>query len=131
MKKYIKILTVALSMFAFSLSVAPVSAASDANDIIWGGADKKDAVEQNIGLGTKDPRVIISSMIKVVLGFLGVIAVVMILLAGFKWMTAAGNQSSVDEARKMLINATIGLVLVLSAYGLATYIIGELYTATQ
>ena len=44
------------------------------------------------GLGHRDVRTTISDIIKVSLGLLGIVALVIILVAGFKWMTAGGNE---------------------------------------
>jgi hypothetical protein len=88
-----------------------------------------DEVENGLGgaLNSGDPRVIIGRIINVVLGFLGVIAVGIILLGGFKWMTAGGNEDKVAEAKKLLGAGVIGLVIILAAWAIATYVIGAIY----
>ncbi|MEK7103288.1 MAG: hypothetical protein AAB870_03000 [Patescibacteria group bacterium] len=63
----------------------------------------------------------IVAIINFVLGFLGIIAVVIILIAGFKWMTAGGNDDNVKAAQTMLIQGVIGLVIILSAWGIAQW----------
>jgi len=88
-------------------------------------------INNTLGLGNKDPRMIAASVVKTALGFLGLIAVVIILLGGFKWMTAAGNEDKVEEARKLIIAGVIGMVIILSAYGLATFVINSLINATS
>jgi len=87
----------------------------------------------NGALGSKntDPRVIITQIINLALGFLGIIAVGIILFGGFKWMTAAGNEDKVEEAKKVLSAGVIGLLIVLSSWALATYAIGALYNTTN
>lgn len=83
----------------------------------------------SLGTANTDPRLIISQIINVLLGFLGVLAVGIILFGGFKWMTAAGNEDKVEEAKKVLSAGVIGLLIVLSSWALATYAINALYTA--
>jgi len=112
---------------AFALAL-PVQAV-DANELLWG--NKESEVAGNIGLGNKDPRAVIASIIQVALGFLGIIAVVIILLGGFKWMTAGGNEEKVEESKKLITAGIIGLVIVLAAWGIAKFVIDNLYTATQ
>jgi len=85
----------------------------------------------NIGLGNRDPRDIASSIIKVVLGFLAIVAVVIILLGGFKWMTAAGNEEKVSEARKLIVAGIIGLIIILAAWGIANFVLSSLLNATN
>ena len=48
--------------------------------------------EFNPGLGTEDPRIIIGNIIRILLGFLGVVAVGLMLYAGFRWMLAGGRR---------------------------------------
>ncbi|MDO8261364.1 MAG: hypothetical protein Q7T50_07810, partial [Candidatus Magasanikbacteria bacterium] len=82
------------------------------------------------GLGNTDPREMAGSVINIVLGFLGVIAVLIILLGGFKWMTAGGNEDGIGEAKQMIGAGVIGLVIILAAFGIAQFVINALYNAT-
>lgn len=82
------------------------------------------------GLGQGDLNNTIGAIIRAALGFLGVIAVVIILFGGFKWMTAGGNEEKVGEAKKLIIAGIIGLAIILSAYAIASFVIGQLVTAT-
>ncbi len=83
------------------------------------------------GLGNTDPRTTVARLINVAMLFLGIIAVVIVLLGGFKWMTAAGNEDKVGEAKKLMGAGVIGLVIVLSAWGVANFILSRLITATN
>lgn len=82
------------------------------------------------GLGNVDPRTTIARLINVAMLFLGIIAVVIILMGGFKWMTAGGNEDKVSEAQKLMGAGVIGLVIVLAAWGIASFILGRLISAT-
>jgi len=88
-------------------------------------------VGNEVNLANRDPRAIVGSIINVALGFLGVIAVAIILMGGFKWMTAGGNEDKVSEAKKLLGAGVIGLVIVLAAWAVSTFIIGAIYNATS
>lgn len=84
----------------------------------------------NGSLAKGDPRTIVARIINFALGLLGVIAVVIILYGGFKWMTAAGNEDQVSEAKKLLGAGVIGLVIILGAWAIATFIIDQIYVTT-
>lgn len=71
----------------------------------------------------EDPRLTAAKLIRVILSFLGLIFLVLVLFAGFKWMTSGGNQEQIAQSKKMLINAAIGLIIVLVAWSIASYII--------
>ncbi len=76
-----------------------------------------------------DLRVTIVRIINIFLGFLGVIAVCIILYAGYVWMTAGGNEEKVATAKKLLINAVIGLAIILSSFAITSFILNRLQGA--
>lgn len=77
----------------------------------------------------KDIRIIVARIIQVILGFLGIIFLIIIIAAGYKWMTAAGSEEKVREAKDQLSRGVIGLVIILISYGASVYIIDELRKA--
>ncbi|MCB9798650.1 hypothetical protein H6758_02905 [Candidatus Nomurabacteria bacterium] len=84
----------------------------------------------NTGLGKSDVRITIARIIKVVLSVLGILTLVLILFAGFKWMTAGGDESNVDSAKMIMKNAVIGLAIVMVSYALTDFILTNLYKQT-
>lgn len=72
----------------------------------------------------------IDRIITIALGFLGLLFVIWVLYAGFLWMTAAGDDGKVKKARTMIIEATIGVVIILAAYAITSFIISNIRTAT-
>ena len=83
-----------------------------------------------IGMGKKDPRKIAAGVIQTALGFLGVIAVVLILVGGFQWMTAQGNDSKIDKAKKLMTAGVVGLLIVLASFAISLYIMRALLGIT-
>ena len=96
----------------------------------WGSDTLKDNLQTTTGLGERDPRDIAASVIRVILGFLGIVAVIIILLGGFKWMTAGGNEDKVGEAKKLITAGIIGLVIIVAAFAIATFVLNSLISAT-
>ena len=82
------------------------------------------------GLGAQSPAVVISWIIKVILGLLGVIFIVLIIYAGFMWMTSAGNEDAISKAKKTIIAAIVGLAIVLFAYMITIFVIDQLLIAS-
>jgi len=122
---------VVITMFALIITPAfalTAQAAGPADELLWGGTE--DDVESELGLGDEDPRTVAASVINIALGFLGIIAVVIILLGGFKWMTAGGNEDKLGEARALITAGIIGLVIILMAWGIARFVIEALYEKT-
>jgi len=120
-----------ISMFVLPMFFVGNPAQADITGAdLWGGEDLQDEFADYSQLGDEDPRTIAASVISVLLGFLGIIAVVIILYAGFLWMTAAGNEDRVATAKKVMSAGVIGLIIVLAAYGLANFMIEAIVGAT-
>ncbi|MDP2736957.1 MAG: pilin [bacterium] len=132
MKKTLFKKAVVLAMALFVLTpVMTFSLPAMAEDLNpWGTDTLKDNIQTTTGLGERDPRDIAASVIRVILGFLGIIAVIIILLGGFKWMTAGGNEDKVGEAKKLITAGIIGLVIILAAFAIATFVLNSLLSAT-
>jgi len=64
----------------------------------------------------------INNGINVVLGVLGILATIMILYAGFLWLTAGGNTDQVGKAKKIIKQAIIGLIIISLAYGIVGFV---------
>ncbi|HAM88219.1 MAG: hypothetical protein US83_C0010G0038 [Candidatus Falkowbacteria bacterium GW2011_GWC2_38_22] len=104
-------------VFLFStMAILPVSA----QDIGLDYANNLDLQAAN----ESDPKQMAVDIVKYLMTFLGIIAVVVILLGGFKWMTAAGNEDKVAEAKKLIIAGVIGLIIILCAFAIVTFVVG-------
>ena len=83
-----------------------------------------------IGLGTRDIRETIARIINVVLGILGIVVTLIIIAGGFRWMTAGGNEENVAQAKKIISAGIIGLLIIIVAYALSTWIFNVILKAT-
>ncbi|ATU05451.1 hypothetical protein BKN14_03285 [Candidatus Gracilibacteria bacterium HOT-871] len=66
----------------------------------------------------------IQDIIIYVLGFLFLITVIIIIWAGAIILTSAGNDDKVENAKKIIINCVIGMVVIFAAYPISSFIIG-------
>lgn len=114
-----------ISLLVLPVFALPALAQTEAN---FGLNEVNTGLDGSLSNG--DPREMVGRIINFALGFLGVIAVALILFGGFKWMTAAGNEDKVSEAKKLLGAGVIGLVIILAAWSIASFIINALYSAT-
>lgn len=77
----------------------------------------------NVGItDTRAPEVLVGQIINTLLGFLGVIFLLLTIYAGFKWMTT-NNPEEIKKVRAKLVNAVIGLAIILAAYLLVNFVI--------
>lgn len=65
----------------------------------------------------------IAGLIRVFLGVVGVILMVIFMYAGFTWTTAGGDPAKIDKAKKIMAGALIGLILTVSAFGIASFLV--------
>lgn len=68
----------------------------------------------------------IGLMISAFLSLIGIIFLGLIIYAGLQWMTAEGNETRIEKAKKILTGSTIGLILVLAAYAISYFVIKSL-----
>ena len=100
--KTIKIIIFSLLSLAIFNIGANFALALEQGDL-WGNTEVEQDVEAAIGLSSDDPRVIIARVINIFLGFLGIIAVLLIIYAGFLYMTSEGRADQTDQAKQILI----------------------------
>lgn len=79
-------------------------------------------IEEPLGLPSTDIRTIIANIIRVALGFVGIILIVLIMYGGYLYMTSGGNEEQISRAKAILKNATIGLAIILSAYSIVWFV---------
>lgn len=89
------------------------------------------AIQNDIKLGSGDVRQTAARIINVALGFLGIIAVVIVLVGGFKYMISGGNEEKTSEAKNLIVSGIIGLAIILSAWAITSFVIGQLLSATS
>jgi hypothetical protein len=87
--------------------------------------DPGGTIQQKTGLSNPEGGLkgTVVRIIQWALGFLGLVAVIFIIYGGFIWMTAAGNEEKVMQAKKTLTSAATGLVIILLAWALVTFVV--------
>lgn len=56
----------------------------------------------------------------------GSFALLFFIYGGFKWMTAMGNPGKIDEGKKMIVGAVIGIVIMFAAQALVNFAISAI-----
>jgi hypothetical protein len=78
------------------------------------------------GFSSQDLKTTIENIVRIVLGFIGFIFLLLLLYAGFIWMTSGGDEKKITRAKKMIVSAVIGLLVTLSSYAIASFIVQRL-----
>jgi hypothetical protein len=89
-----------------------------------------EVVAKAAGFGEpKDITEIIGAIISTFLSFLGIIFLILVLYGGFTWMTSMGNEYKVKKAKDILLQATIGILIIISAYAITYFVVNAVSSA--
>jgi hypothetical protein len=55
---------------------------------------------------------------------MGIIAVGLVIYGGIVWMTAAGDDGKIEDAKKIIYSAVLGLIIILFSYAITTFVLG-------
>jgi hypothetical protein len=74
-------------------------------------------------IGTTNVPELLGRIINYTMGLIGSLALVMFIYGGATWMLSGGNQEHVTKGKNIIIWATLGLVLIFTAYALVKFVI--------
>jgi hypothetical protein len=108
----------------FNLSVAAVAFAQGGAGLI-SPTDQPGRLAQATG-GQGSARDLVLTFLNFFLGFLGLLAVIMVIYGGIMYVTAAGEQDKADKGKKIIMYAIVGIVIILLSFALVNTILGGL-----
>lgn len=65
---------------------------------------------------------VIANLIKTFLGVLAIIFIILIIVSGYNWMTAQGDETKVTKAKQTIQRAIIGLIIIVAAYSITWFV---------
>ena len=112
-----------ISVFLVAISLVPAMSVS-AIDLGTGMA-KNAAVEAGFAKETTDTTLaeIAGGVVQSILSFVGIIFMVLIIYAGFLWMTARGEEDAVNRSKKIIFQSIVGLIIVVGAYSITSLVL--------
>jgi len=114
--------TLALAAFAMTAVAMPLSVKAQEPTDDTATAVSIESIGDAIGLGNADLKKTVLNILQLVLGLLALVAVVMVIWGGFTWLTSGGNEDKVDQAKKIISAAVIGLIIVLLAWAVVIFV---------
>lgn len=72
----------------------------------------------------------INNILPIVVGVAGVILVIVLIIGGIMYITSGGNEEGANKAKKLILDAIIGMVIVAVAYLIARYVVDKLTGTT-
>lgn len=76
--------------------------------------------------GFQSVTAVIRTVFNLVIIIAGTIFVILLLVGGIQYLTAAGNEEATGKAKRLIVDSIVGLVIVLAAWAIGTFIIGRL-----
>ena len=70
---------------------------------------------------------IVQSILNWIFGIIGIIAVVMIIIGGFNFMTSAGDPGKVKKGKDTILYGIIGLVVALLAFAIVNFVLNGIF----
>lgn len=123
-----KILLPLMFFTVLSLALAPCFVFAQS-----GPLDRLEAVQETADLpggGEGSLERTIGAIINIVFSVTGIIIIAFMVYAGFLWMTAGGDSGKVDNAKTIIKNTIIGLIITVLSYGIAQFVLSAVLEAT-
>lgn len=82
------------------------------------------------GTGFSNISDAIGSIFNIAITVAGVVFVLLFLIGGIQYLAAAGNEENTNKAKRLLIDAVVGLVIVVISWAVGTYVLSLLGIGT-
>lgn len=134
MKKYLSPLIISLGVIVATLLPLPVAAIDVFQNCPSGtaatggaGASSTTSGSEICGATSKDSFTdIMKNIINTILFVLGIVAVIMIIIGGIRYVTSNGNAQQINSAKDTVLYSVIGLVIAIMAYAIVGFVIDRL-----
>lgn len=87
------------------------------------GSDQPDSLRQATG-GEGSIRALALRIVNYFLGFLGIVAVMMVIFGGITYVMAGGKQESIESGKKIIMYALVGIIIILLAFAIVNTVLG-------
>lgn len=115
-------------MYAEKVSISDVQSSSCVKT--GGSVAPRDDPEKNIKkgdcVGGNSVTNIFGTVVNIILFLVGAVAVIMLVVGGFRYVTSNGDQNAITGAKNTILYAVIGIVVAFMAYAIAGFVIDQL-----
>ena len=117
---FVLLFSLSFGMLAYS---SPAAHAAPADDICAGVGAAGGSCDDERG-GTTVNRIVVL-VIDILSTIVGIVAVIMIIWGGFKYITSGGDSGNIGTAKNTILFAIVGLIIVAMAQGIAVFVLDE------
>ena len=125
MKSYSKLIK--QSLIVLGLMVGALTLVSLLSVVAHAGAispsDSPGVITDLTG-GESSIRSLVLRIVNFFLTFLGILAVIMVIYGGITYVTAAGKDEAIGNAKKIIMYALIGIIIILLSFAIVNTILG-------
>lgn len=119
---------------AVALVPSTVQAADEIGDCLSQGSDldasiNGDCDPADTDTGTQKIQDIVTLIVNIFSVVVGIVAVIMIIWGGFKYITSGGDSGNITSAKNTIIYAIIGLVVVALAQFIVQFVLDKVVTS--
>lgn len=104
-----------------SSALAAVDAVAATKDVVQRGVNQAGGNQNSTDLST-----FVRSIINILLFVIGLIAVLMIIIGGLRYVLSGGDSNSTNAAKNTILYAVIGLVVAIMAYAIVNFVVDRL-----
>lgn len=79
----------------------------------------------SVGVPVTSPDTSLIAILNTIYAWAGIIAVIVIIIAGYFYVTSGGNPSQTKRAREAVIYSVVGIVVIIMAFTITQFILGR------
>ncbi len=79
-----------------------------------------------VDIPTVDGNTLLANLLNLVYFVLGIVAVIFIIMAGYRYLTSNGDPAKAQKAMQTILYAVIGLVVVVAAFAITNFVFGRI-----
>lgn len=123
-KKILLISIISILGMSLVLPVLAQTTASPNPDTAEGIINKQLQDLGQVGLPAEPANPVdpIVNLVKMCLSVLAVVFLILIIYAGFRWMLSGGNSETIEKAKKIIIAAAVGLLIIFLSYSITLFV---------
>ncbi|MBR3134944.1 hypothetical protein IKG54_00020 [Candidatus Saccharibacteria bacterium] len=117
----------AITLASFVYAAQPAIAANDWNQKACDEADEAQKAVLGCGTDSTAPSVV-EALINGVIAIVGIVAVIIIIVGGQRFIVSQGDPQKINAARGMIIYGVIGLIVALVAFGVVNFVLKGVFS---
>lgn len=117
-------LLIAFMLFVLAAPIVRAEPQAESKNDLGGALEFVNGAASSAGFSTTGatPITVAGSLVNTFLSLIGIVFIILIIYAGFKWMTAGGNEEQVNKAKTTIINSVIGIAVVMGAWFIYVFV---------